>query len=242
MRHRPARQHRLELDGLAQRAAQEVGDAADELVGIDRLGRQRLLARESQQPMRQRRRALGAVDRRIDRARARWSRRAPGARLSRLRAEMITASMLLKSCASPPVSWPIASIFWVWRSCASTPLALQRLLHQLGVGRLQLAVRGNAARASAAAPSPAQKPATPSSTRNDSTVLNCRRVLAVSTQRLVARAAAAPAAARISLDDGAYFVHEPLAAALLDRSERRPGACRRGAARWSASTRGTCRR
>src|SRR5437667_2612611 len=28
---------------------------------------------------------------------------------------------LLKSCAMPPVSWPIASIFWAWRSCSSRP-------------------------------------------------------------------------------------------------------------------------
>ena len=32
---------------------------------------------------------------------------------------MTTASMLLKSCAMPPVSWPIASIFCIWRTCAS---------------------------------------------------------------------------------------------------------------------------
>ena len=61
-----AGQHGLEPDGLAERAAQQVGDAADELVGVDRLGRQRLLAREGQQPLRQRGRALRAVDRRID--------------------------------------------------------------------------------------------------------------------------------------------------------------------------------
>ncbi len=30
-----------------------------------------------------------------------------------------TASILLKSCAMPPVSWPTASIFWTWRSWAS---------------------------------------------------------------------------------------------------------------------------
>ena len=30
-----------------------------------------------------------------------------------------TASMLLKSWAMPPVSWPTASIFWTWRSWAS---------------------------------------------------------------------------------------------------------------------------
>ena len=29
------------------------------------------------------------------------------------------ASRLLKSCARPPVSWPTASIFWLWRSASS---------------------------------------------------------------------------------------------------------------------------
>ena len=28
--------------------------------------------------------------------------------------------MLLKSCATPPASWPTASIFWAWRSCSSS--------------------------------------------------------------------------------------------------------------------------
>jgi hypothetical protein len=32
---------------------------------------------------------------------------------------MIPVSMLLKSCASPPVSCPTASIFWDWRSVSS---------------------------------------------------------------------------------------------------------------------------
>src|SRR4028119_2232402 len=31
----------------------------------------------------------------------------------------IPAKRLLKSCASPPVSWPTASIFWDWRGRAS---------------------------------------------------------------------------------------------------------------------------
>ena len=38
---------------------------------------------------------------------------------------MMTVRMLLKSWAMPPVSWPIASIFWAWRSCCSS-------LHALG--------------------------------------------------------------------------------------------------------------
>ena len=32
---------------------------------------------------------------------------------------MMAVSMLLKSCAIPPVSWPIASIFCEWRSASS---------------------------------------------------------------------------------------------------------------------------
>ena len=33
---------------------------------------------------------------------------------------MIAARMLLKSCATPPASWPMASIFCDWRNCASS--------------------------------------------------------------------------------------------------------------------------
>ena len=48
------------------------------------------------------------------------SRRGPWSlRRARSRPPTTTASMLLKSCAMPPVSWPTASIFWTWRSCAS---------------------------------------------------------------------------------------------------------------------------
>ncbi len=32
---------------------------------------------------------------------------------------MITESILLKSCAMPPVSWPTASSRWSWRTCSS---------------------------------------------------------------------------------------------------------------------------
>ena len=28
---------------------------------------------------------------------------------------MIAVSTLLKSCATPPASWPTACIFWLWR-------------------------------------------------------------------------------------------------------------------------------
>ena len=32
----------------------------------------------------------------------------------------MTARMLLKSCATPPASWPMASIFCDWRNCSSS--------------------------------------------------------------------------------------------------------------------------
>ena len=39
--------------------------------------------------------------------------------LSRLRLPSMTASKLLKSCATPPVNWPMLSIFWDSCSCAA---------------------------------------------------------------------------------------------------------------------------
>ena len=38
--------------------------------------------------------------------------------LSATRLPMTTVSMLLKSWARPPVSWPMASIFWAWARAA----------------------------------------------------------------------------------------------------------------------------
>ena len=49
--------------------------------------------------------------------RAAAGRRTPSARISIV--PVMTVRMLLKSCATPPVSWPTASIFCDWRSCAS---------------------------------------------------------------------------------------------------------------------------
>ena len=45
---------------------------------------------------------------------------------------MITIRRLLKSCATPPVSWPIASIFCAWRSASSMRARSANLLAQLG--------------------------------------------------------------------------------------------------------------
>ena len=85
---------------------------------------QRLLAREGQQLLGQRRAAL-------DRAVASLSSSACASVAGGLRAQHsrpldITVSRLLKSCAMPPVSWPIASIFCDWnsasRACSSALL------------------------------------------------------------------------------------------------------------------------
>ena len=51
----------------------------------------------------------------------------------------ITVSRLLKSCATPDVSWPTASSRCIWRRVDLHPFALFDLREQLSVGRLDLA-------------------------------------------------------------------------------------------------------
>ena len=48
---------------------------------------------------------------------------------------MIPASRLLKSCAMPPVSWPMASILCDWRSCSSVRSRSRVLLLHPGFER-----------------------------------------------------------------------------------------------------------
>ena len=64
------------------------------------------------------RRAVALPADRQARGRARPPREHGAAGVSRL--PMMMVSRLLKSCATPPVSWPIASIFCAWRSASST--------------------------------------------------------------------------------------------------------------------------
>jgi hypothetical protein len=66
--HRPKAvgQHGFELDGLAQRAAEQFGHVHDHAIRIERQGAERLLAEEGEQAVRQRRGAGRAVHRRID--------------------------------------------------------------------------------------------------------------------------------------------------------------------------------
>ena len=68
VRQRPARQHGFERHRFAERAAQELAEARHQLVGVERLRRQRLLAREGEQTVGQRCGALGALLRHVARA------------------------------------------------------------------------------------------------------------------------------------------------------------------------------
>ena len=64
----PAGQHGLDGDLLAQSAAQQFGHAGDKAAGIDRLGVERLAAREGEQPLGERGRPLRAAHRVLHRA------------------------------------------------------------------------------------------------------------------------------------------------------------------------------
>jgi hypothetical protein len=103
-------QHRLHGNLFAEGSRQQIGHPRDHFVRINRFRRQRLLARKGQQTLCQTCRAPRSIDCAIDET--------MDVRLSLLELalhEIKTAnnhaSMLLKSCAKPPVSWPIASIF-----------------------------------------------------------------------------------------------------------------------------------
>ena len=86
--------------------------------GVDALGQQRLGAGEGEQAAGQGGGAGRAFHRIVEVELApRGAGRQP--RRARSMPPTTTASILLKSWAMPPVSWPTASIFWTWRSCAS---------------------------------------------------------------------------------------------------------------------------
>ena len=92
--------------------------AGHQLPGVQWLGIERLLTREGEQSLRQRRRAAHALHRRIGQPyQARGIIRQ--AALSNSILLLITVRWLLKSCAMPPVSRPTASIFCAWRNASS---------------------------------------------------------------------------------------------------------------------------
>ncbi len=57
-----SREHSLYIDGLAKRAIEKIAHARHQAVGAERLRRKRLLPRKRQQPLRERGRALRALD------------------------------------------------------------------------------------------------------------------------------------------------------------------------------------
>ena len=110
----------LDLDVLADQPPSIGAMSAHDLVrGRARLGLEDLLAAEGEQLAGERRGALaGALGSRRARGRAGRRRRAAREQLAVARGSRV--SRLLKSCAMPPASWPIASIFCAWRSCSSS--------------------------------------------------------------------------------------------------------------------------
>ena len=91
------------MDLLAQSRLQEIRHVDDHFVGVERLRRQRLLARKGKQALRQRCGALSGSEAAV---RNRSMAKSPflTRRVTRSSAPMITPSILLKSWAMPPVS------------------------------------------------------------------------------------------------------------------------------------------
>jgi hypothetical protein len=109
-------------DLLAQRPPQQIVHRVGQHRDVQRPAVQRLAAREGQQAVGQGRGALarlhGRVQEAIDVADPAFDMR----RRTMSMPPRMPVSMLLKSCARPPVSWPTASIFWLWRSWSSSCL------------------------------------------------------------------------------------------------------------------------
>ena len=116
-----AGQHGLDGDLLAERAPQQVGHAGDQAADIDRLRIERLAAREGEQPLGERRPPAARRASRCRPSAPAVAHRAPAPASARCRVSrlpMMTVSRLLKSCATPPVSWPMPSIFCACASCS----------------------------------------------------------------------------------------------------------------------------
>ena len=135
-----AMQLRLDADAAAHRALQQVAHAGDGVVEVEQFRLETLAARERQQLVGQ----LGAALRRAcaySRGAARIGRRCRAAASPRSRKPILpstTVSRLLKSCATPEVSWPTASSRCICRKVDFDLFALLDLRQQLAVGGRQL--------------------------------------------------------------------------------------------------------
>src|SRR5579885_884681 len=112
---RPRRNH--DINGLAQGALQQVAHAGHQFIDIDDRRFQYLLTGEASS-----RRVSSAAPSAADNADMGSLAAAgsfPSLRCNRSRLPKITVSRLLKSCATPPVNWPTASIFCDCASCSS---------------------------------------------------------------------------------------------------------------------------
>mgnify|MGYP003694586861 CR=1 FL=1 len=96
-----------DLDRLAERARQNRAELMQQLAWIDRLRIQTLAPRECQQFARQFRASPDRAQRAAENLLALRAIGRSGSSSCRL--PEITVSMLLKSCATPPVNWPTAS-------------------------------------------------------------------------------------------------------------------------------------
>ena len=132
------------LISLAERAAQQIEHARDQPVHVEAYRLERLAAGEGEQPLRELRRALRALRGSVERllsAFARARRPAPGLarsaswRLMVSRLPTMMVSRLLKSCATPPVSWPTASIFCACRTASLRLVAQFRFVLELAGAR-----------------------------------------------------------------------------------------------------------
>ena len=107
-------QQRRDLDVLAERRMQQLGGLQHQRIDVDLERLQRLLAGKGQQMLGQIGAAFGGfVDQPGDGGELGLSATA-SSRMPMV--PVMTVRMLLKSCATPPVSWPIASIFCTCRN------------------------------------------------------------------------------------------------------------------------------
>ena len=89
---------------------QEIQHFGDQFLQSDKFDFQFLPSRKGEQPRSEGSTALGALDGPVQQTEIRGS--CGTVFFSRLRLPNMTANRLLKSCATPPVSCPMLSIFW----------------------------------------------------------------------------------------------------------------------------------